>query len=239
MIIKKMGDYHFPGLTACIIEDDQIIWKGNFGKANLEQNKLVTDSTLFTIASVSKTITGVALMQLWEKELFELDDDINNHLPFEVRNPSFPNDPVTFRMLLSHVSSIKDNWNILPSLRCWDCDSPIELKTFLENYLLPGGNYYTSSSWYEYTPGTENNYSNVAIALVGYLVETIADTSFEDYCHNNIFSPLGMTETSWFLRNLVNDRIAVPYRYSGGKYIPSRHFGEPIYPAGNLRTTRD
>ena len=48
-----------------------------------------------------------------------------------------------------------------------------------------------------------------------------------------------MTETSWFLRNLNKDKIAIPYSYSNGKYVPSQHIGEPIYPAGQLRTTRD
>ena len=53
-IVAKMQQYHFPGLQACIIKDDQIIWKGAFGYANIAENKLVTDSTLFSIASVSK-----------------------------------------------------------------------------------------------------------------------------------------------------------------------------------------
>ena len=92
LILAKMNQYHFPGLAACIVKDDQIFWKGNYGYANIAENKLVNDSTLFYIASVSKPFTGTAIMQLWEKGLLELDDDINNYLPFEVRNPKYPVD---------------------------------------------------------------------------------------------------------------------------------------------------
>ena len=117
-IVAKMDQYHFPGLSACIVKDDQIIWKNVYGYANIEENRLVTDSTLFFLASVSKPVTGTAIMQLWEQGLFNLDDDINNYLPFQVRNPSHPNDPITFQMLLTHTSSIYDNWNLLSLTRC-------------------------------------------------------------------------------------------------------------------------
>ncbi len=63
------------------------------------------------IASISKTITATAVMQLWEQGLFELDDDVNDYLPFNVRNPNHPDVPITFRMLLTHTSSI-NGWTI-------------------------------------------------------------------------------------------------------------------------------
>ena len=71
-----------------------------------------TDSTLFFLASISKTFIGVALMQLWEDGLFGLDDDVSGYLPFEVQHFYFPTEPITFRMLLSHTSSIQDTWVI-------------------------------------------------------------------------------------------------------------------------------
>jgi CubicO group peptidase (beta-lactamase class C family) len=135
-ITAKMEQYHFPGLQAVIVKDDQIIWKGAYGYANIAQNRLVTDSTLFYIASVSKTVTATALMQLWEQGLFNLDDDVNDYLPFPVRNPNHPNVPITFRMLLTHTSGIMENNNVLNSSLTWGEDSPIPLDTFLDHITI-------------------------------------------------------------------------------------------------------
>lgn len=237
IILAKMDQYHFPGLQACIVRDDSIIWKGSYGYANIDSVKPVTDSTLFNLASVSKPVTGTAIMQLWEEGLFDLDDDINNYLPFSVRNPVFPNDSITFRMLLTHTSSIQDNWNVLDPLVTWGMDFPDSLSSFLNNYLIPGGNHYTSNNWYGVVPGTQYNYSNVGVTIIGLLVEILANTSFENYCQDSIFVPLGMNETSWFLANLNQNNIATPYTYSGGIYTPNQHWGEPIFPAIQLRTS--
>jgi len=231
-ILARMEQYHFPGLSACIIKDDQIIWKGNYGYANIEQKILVTDSTLFYIASVSKTFTGTAVMQLWEQGLFELNDDVNDYLPFNVRNPNHPKVPITFRMLLTHTSGI----HFVGGLITWGSDSPVELGYYIENYLTPNGVYYQSNNWNTWVPGTQHDYSNVSVALLGYLVEKITNIPFEKYCQDSIFVPLGMTETSWFLDNLDEKKIATPYEYSGGRYSPNPHWGIAEYPSAQIRT---
>ena len=237
IILAKMDQYHFPGLQACIVKNDSIIWKGVYGYADISSNKLVTDSTLFYLASLSKPVTGTAIMQLWEEGLFGLDDDINNYLPFSVRNPSYPNNSITFRMLLTHTSGIVDNWSVLDPLVTWGMDYPDSLGSFINNYLTPGGNHYTSNNWSVYAPGSKYLYSNVGITIIGLLVEILADTSFENYCQDSIFLPLGMNETSWFLANLNPNHIATPYIYSGVNYTPNQHWGEPIFPGIQLRTS--
>jgi len=136
-IVAKMEQYHFPGLAACIVKDDKIIWKNNYGYANIEQEKLVSDSTLFYIASVSKTFTATVIMQLWERGMFELDDDVNDYLSFNVRNPNHPDIPITFRMLLTHTSSISSDGKGGVFYETRGGDSPIGLGYFLENFLVP------------------------------------------------------------------------------------------------------
>ena len=66
-IVKTMQDYHMVGLATCVIKDGQMRWHHNYGYANLEKNIPVTDSTLFMLASISKTFVTTAIMQLWEK----------------------------------------------------------------------------------------------------------------------------------------------------------------------------
>ena len=76
-----------PGLSVAVIKDEHIVWNKSFGIANVEQDMPVSDSTMFMLASVSKTVTATALMQLWEQDLIDLDEDINEYLPFNVRHP--------------------------------------------------------------------------------------------------------------------------------------------------------
>lgn len=236
-ITATMDTFHIPGLSACIVRDGEIIWKDAYGYADIDNNRQVTDSTLFKLASVSKPFTATALMQLWENGLFDLDEDINNHLPFSVRNPYHPDDSITFRMLLTHTSSIIDNWSILTPLITWGGDSPIPLDSFLTNYLVPGGVYYTDANYSSAAPSTAWHYTNVGATLIGYLVETISNMPFAQYCQDSIFNPLGMNEASWFLSNLDTNHIALPYYFSGGSYHSYGHYGMVWYPAGQLRTS--
>jgi CubicO group peptidase (beta-lactamase class C family) len=234
-ILATMETDHFPGLSACIVKGGEIKWSRSYGYANLEDSVEVTDSTLFHIGSVGKTIAACAIMQLWQQGLFELDDDINEHLPFEVRNPWFPDSAITFRMLMTHSSSIQDCWSVMDSC-VGDC--PQRLRDFLEDYFVPGGANFDSSCNFmvQYGPGTRWEYCNMAAALVGYLVEAIAD-SFPIYCQDSIFAPLGMDEAAWFLADLDTSHIAMPYGFSGGQHFSYGHLGCAYYSAGQVRTS--
>jgi len=238
-ITVTMAAYHIPGLSACILKEGELVWHNAYGYADVERKIPVTDSTLFLLASISKTITGAALMQLYERGLFHLDDNVNDYLPpdLHVVNLYYPNSPMTFKMILSHVSSINEDWeNVLKPLLVAG-DSPIPLFDFLKDYLVPGGAYYTNTSYGSYPPASTFNYSNAAIALLGYLVEAITDTAFDEYCQKHIFTPLSMNETSWFLANLDSSHVARPYQWTSSGYKPYPHWGLPIYPAGLLRTS--
>jgi CubicO group peptidase (beta-lactamase class C family) len=143
-------------------------------------------------------------------------------------------------MLLSHTSSIKDNWGgVLNSLWTWGEDSPIPLREFLEGYLTPGGIYYNPSGNFDYSscPGERWRYSNVGATLAGYLVEAIAGTPFATYCQDSLFAPLSMDETSWYLANVDTTHIAVPYRWTGSGYRRFPHSHSPVYPAFHLRSS--
>ncbi len=236
-IVGTMDSQHIPGLSACIVKEGEILWSGHYGYANIEQGVEVGDSTLFMLASVSKTITGVAVMQLYEEGQFALECDINDYLSFNVENPNYPDSIITFRMLLTHTSSIRDNWFTLAFLTVQG-DSPITLEDFLQDYLVQGGIYYSSASnYHNWPPGSEYDYCNVAVGLAGHLVETIGNTSFNQYCRVNIFEPLSMHETSWFLADLDTNKVALPYHWTGSRYMSYGHWGNPIYPSFQLRTS--
>ena len=234
----KMGSYHLPGLSASIIKDGQVKWIGTYGMANFEQDIPVDTTTLFMLASISKTVTATSLLQLWEQGLFELDEDINGFTPFSIQNPDYPSDPITFRMLLTHSSSIRDNWDIMPYY--WGEDSPMPLGQYLFDYLSTDGlNYDPDLNFYGQAPGTAVQYSNIGAAMMGYLVELIGDSTFAYQTHDRIFEPLQMNETAWFLSELDTNHIAMPYNFTGTGYAPYGHFSYSDYPAGALRTSVD
>ena len=81
---------HVPGIAVGIIKNDSLCWEGYYGYANLATQTTVSDSTIFNLASISKTIMVTALMQLYEKGYFKLDDSINAYLPFPIRTPTRP-----------------------------------------------------------------------------------------------------------------------------------------------------
>ena len=88
-------------VSFCVIKNDQILWSDAIGYANKEEKIEATPQTRYFIASISKTVTAVAAMQLYEKGLLDLDADVNIYLPFSVKNPKYPDQKITTRMLLS------------------------------------------------------------------------------------------------------------------------------------------
>jgi len=234
-IIEKMQNTHLPGLSASVVKNDVVLWQKAYGVADIEENITVTNETLFKIASVSKTITATALMQLYDQGFVNLSDPINQYLPYNVTNPLYPSTNITFHMLLTHSSSINDNWEYL---FYFVGDAPIPFQTFLEEYLVSGGLYYDAeNNFCPWEPGTNWDYSNIAVALVGYLVEVISGVNFTEYVQNNLCAPLHMNESAWYLRDLNVSHIAMPYHWDGEEFVPYGHIGYVDVPAGDLRTS--
>src|SRR5206468_3783671 len=107
---QVLAEARGPGMACAIVGPGQVRWSRGFGLADLERQQPMVADTLINVGSVSKTVTATALMQLWEQNRFGLQDDVARYLPFALRNPRFPEIPITFEQLLTHRSSIKDNW---------------------------------------------------------------------------------------------------------------------------------
>jgi CubicO group peptidase (beta-lactamase class C family) len=236
-ITDQMENKHIPGVSAVIIKDEKLAWVGNYGVANLSTGQPVDTNTIFMLASISKTITATAIMQLYEDGYFELEDDINLHLPFEIYHPSYPDSTITMLQLLTHSAAMRDNWDILDTVYVAG-DSPLPLGDFMQGYFEVGGPYYyAEDNFYTYAPGADYNYCNEGIALLGYMVEVFTGQPFNSYCNEHIFEPLCMTNTGWFLSELDTNLIAHPYDYISGSYYDYGLYGYPDYPDGQLRTT--
>jgi len=239
VITHAMAAGKIPGLAAAIVQNGKIAWIGTYGFANVEAKRPVTRRTEFHIASTSKPFTTVLLLQLLAAGKFRLDDDINRYLPFRVRNPAFPDEPITFEMLLQHRSSIRDNLKFYEPL--WaggKGDSPIALGDYLREYLSPGGKDFSKDNFVPRPPGSGFEYCNTCFALIGYLAERISGKPFAVYSKEALFSPLGLRHTHWFLAQTDTLNVAMPYQADSIKgYRPVWHGGYPDWPAGQLRTS--
>lgn len=237
--LMKIG--HKPSISAAIIHEDEVAWSKAYGYYDLEnQKQATTDTTLYLQASVSKTVTATALMQLYDQGLFDLDDDVNQYLPFELRNPNHPNKPITIKMILSHRSSLAyDNlfWLCLSYLP-GDPDVEGFPHPWLEEYLVPGGSAYSSSTWSTAEPGEEYYYANIGFSIVAYLVEILSGQNFNEYCKQYIFQPLEMHTSGFRLSDHNIEDIAVPYEYKNNHYFRHPHYGiHVLHPSITLRTT--
>jgi len=249
-LARQLRALDVPALAAAIVKHGRLVCASAAGMANIEQEQPATPDTLFLIASVSKTITGTALMQLRDQGRFGLDDDVNRYLPFKVSIPAAPAAAITFRQLLTHTSSIADNTKYIncPGSCAYGsaigdfvtrgADSPISLADLTRGYLTPGGSYYDPvANFKPGAPGTMSDYSNMGIVLAGYLVEVISGVPFHRYSKRHIFDPLEMHTTTWRLRDIDRSILAMPYDKGPSGFVPYGQYGEPDYPDGMLRTS--
>jgi len=186
----------------------------HFGLKDYSRELSVDDSTMYRIASISKTVSALGLMKLYEQELFQLDDDVSDFIGFELRNPNWPDVPITFRMVLSHTSSIQDGTGyngFLGDTFSFDATPPS-----ISELLTPVGNAYTSNMFRQENPGTYFAYSNINYGVVATLIEAISGVRFDVYMRENILQPLGIAG-SYNVGDIQNiDNVAVLYRNQNG-----------------------
>jgi CubicO group peptidase (beta-lactamase class C family) len=228
-----------PGLAVSIVRGDETIFAQGYGFANVETATPVSPDTPFMLASVSKTFICAQVLQARDLAAFDLDEDVDGLLPFPIDPTDHPDTPVTTRELLTHTSSINDYWPVWRDLYA-DGDSTIPLETFLEGFLVDGGEYWTDGKSYNaWAPGTKYEYSNVGAATAALVVEATTGQDFAERSAETLFAPLGMTHTGWHLADFAEpDSVAMPYTTEDGvTFVPFGQYGYPDYPDGALRSS--
>lgn len=227
-IIKKHGI--LGGTIICFNTSDIIQYA--FGTARLDQKKQWNDSTYFRIASISKFITTIAIMQLIEQRYFSLDTDISTLLPITLRNPAYRDIPITVRMLLNHTSTIKDSDrafefakrsilidtitqdSIIPSIQTLFTHQFIQHEAFLPKTISL--NNVTSV---KAIPGTFFNYTNINFVILAWILERASGLSFTEYVQRYIFRPIKI-KAGFLVQDLPKDAvISTQYRYSKKQWV--------------------
>jgi CubicO group peptidase (beta-lactamase class C family) len=225
------------GVGAAILVDHQVVWMRAYGEADRARHVPFTTHTVMNVGSIAKTVTGVALMRAVQAGKLDLDADIDAYLPFAVRNPAFPDAPITLRQLATHTSGITDRWEVYERAYHYGGDAPGTLAAFLRDYFAPGGADYSKDNFLAVAPGSHREYSNIGAALAGYIVERATGERLDAYTQREIFAPLGLRDTRWFLEGMDRERHSTLYVAQNGMTIPIPPYGLATYPDGGLRTS--
>lgn len=235
---KQLEEARVPGLSAAIVKKGKIVFTGAWGYADLEKRTPVKVDTIFLVASISKTFIATSMMQLIEEGKVSYDDDVNKYLTFSVRNPRYPDTPITIRHLLAHASSIRESYIRLFSL-IGPGDAAESLEDFLKRFVTPEGSEWAKGANFaaEYGPGGGSSYSQIGAALAALVIEKVTGESFAARVKAKITTPLGMNDSSFRVADLPIERIAFPYVFNGTTDVKQSHWGCGFYPAATMRTT--
>jgi len=173
-------DHEMTGNVA-VSENGKVIYQRSFGFADAGAQKLNYENSQFELASVSKLFTAVAVLQLKDRGLVDLDS------PFQHYFPEFPYAKITIRHLLAHTSGLPDIETLVDSLIAKNPAKQFTIHDELENVLV-----YSKGHALKFQPGEQWSYSSVGYHLLGLLVEKLSEQSLADYTRDHIFKPAGM-----------------------------------------------
>ena len=221
-IPKMMTEKNVSGLSVAIVDDNGIIWEEGFGFTDRDQKIPVTPLTNFSIQSMSKNFTALAILISVQDGLLNLDKPITEYIPWFTVNSRLEDHPerkMTLRMLLSHRAGFTHEAPIGNNYDFYDQTFEDHVKSI-------------SDTWLRFRVGERYSYSNLGIDLAGFILQQAAGIPFHQYVKEKIFDPIGMTKSSFDIEKIkkMNDRaightsspmkppVEVPMLAAGGMY---------------------
>ena len=195
-VSKFMAQSSVPGISVAVVEDGEFVWSEGFGMADLENFVPATPQTLYRLASISKSLTAVGAMQLWERGKLDLDAPIQKYCP------AFPqkSSPITTREALAHLGGIRH-------YKSDSQDDPEVGNTKHFSDPITAGLDFFKNDPLVAPSGTKFSYSTQGFTLVGCVMEGASGEKYVDYMRENVIAPAGMGDTQ------TDNRLAiVPHR---------------------------
>lgn len=193
------------GMSVAVVKNNKVVYAQSFGLKNQENQVRLSNADIFRIASISKSFSATAIMQLVEKGLISLDDDISKLVGFIIRNPKYPETPITLKMVLSHRSSINDSQGY-----------------FSLDAINPTKNPNWAKCYNNYAPDSGFQYCNLNYNMAGTIIEKISGERFDLYIQKHILQPLELYG-SYCVDSLDKQKFAAIYEYhsDSAKFILS------------------
>lgn len=227
--IKAQQEYRsIPGISVGLIYDQELIYSESFGFADLEKSITLQDESAFRIASITKTFTATALMQLRDAGKLRLDDPVKAYLPWFNIKQKFPDQPaITIRQLLTHTSGLPRE-AAFPYWTDHEFPTMDQIKASI------------ASQETIYPPATKFKYSNLGLALAGEIVSVVSGMPYAEYIQTYIFDPLGMHSSSVIPDSEYQQQLVTPYshRLEGVSHAILEYTDtKGITPAASIATT--
>ncbi len=197
---KEIERLKIPSLSIAFHKDD-FFWKKSFGYADLENKIPANPDTRYRLASISKPITAVGILRLMQEGKLDLDDEVQKYVPY------FPQKrwPITIRHLLGHLSGISHyrNYN--------------EEGHFTKHFTTEESIGVFKDWELESEPGTKYNYTTYGFNLLGAVIEGASGKPYAEYMRENVWKPLGMTNTTMDIADDIIENRASGYRRIDGE----------------------
>jgi len=215
-----------PGAAVVVVKNGQVLAEKGYGYADVDSKRKVDPKNdVFRMASVSKTFTAAAIMQLVEQGKLRLDSDIRTYLGGVTFNNPFAK-PVTVADLLTHRSGFQIQ-DVLAEDISSDLDGYVSMKDYISKNMPDVVR----------EPGTAYMYDNFAFLLLGYIVQQVSGTPFETYMNQNVFTPLGMSSSGFLMTDDLKARAATGY--AAGEPLDPYALRPTVMPQGGMLSTSD
>jgi CubicO group peptidase (beta-lactamase class C family) len=216
---------HLPSLVYGLVVDGQIVHFNALGAANLSEKTPASQQSVYRIASMSKSITAMAILQLRDAGKLQLDDPVHKYI-LEIKGQKYSADSpeITIRHLLTHAAGFpEDNpWG--------DRQLAISDETMLKMF--------KKGISFSNTPGVSYEYSNMGFAMLGYIIKKVTGETYQNYTIKHILKPLGMNNTYWDYTKVPKSQLAIGYRWLDDQWVEQPMLGDGAYGAmGGMLTT--
>ena len=200
-----MEKYAAVGASVVVVKEGKVAYTHSFGLKDLENKKPLTDQDIFRIASISKSFSATAIMQLVDAGKLALDEDFGDLVGFKIRNPKYPDQKITLKMALSHTSGLNDSQGYLNL-----------------DVINPDKNPNWAKCYNDYAPGSKFDYCNLNFNLIGAILEKQSGQRFDNYIKQQILKPLGLY-AGYCVDSLDSTRFVNLYEYHADSktYTPS------------------
>lgn len=206
-----------PGYAVAISYKGKVVFNGTYGYADIENKTEVSTSTIFRIASQSKSFTATALMQLQEEGKLRIDDYVIDYLPWLKKHKDKRWQKVTLRQLMSHSAGVvRDGLDA----DYWQLEKPFPNNDELQHEVLNASLVIDNN--------IKLKYSNIGYSLLGSVIEIVSGKTYNDYVIAHIIKPLGLKNTRPEYTPKINDQLAVGYT--------SKSRNEPVLPIEHADT---
>jgi len=202
-----------PGISIVVIKNGDIVYRRAFGYADKPAKAPAATDTVYHWWSMTKVPTAIAILQLHDAGKLDIDDPVENYLPFfQVTLDGKPAPPITIRQLLRHTSGLPDT---IPAMIGWvHYEDVVYYQTSLLQKHLPQYNQL------KFTPDSKAAYSNLGYMVLGAIIEKVSGMRYEEYIRENILSPLDMTNTAFLYTPQMEGKIAAGSHPLASIYTP-------------------